>query len=181
VNDQSILTAVRNGDEKGFIALYHRYKGQIYRFCLKMTCDTDAAKDIVQGVFIKVFERHSQIIHDDRLRSWLYTIARNDCLTYLRSMNHRAGLTDADVDEASAGRPEPYDREEDAAIVGAAISRLTPDHREVILLREFENMPYTQIAEVLGVSSSIVKSRLFSARQKLYEYLRPLYAERNQR
>lgn len=179
VDDHTIFNALRNGDEKAFIALYHRYKEQIYRFCLKMTGDGDAAKDIVQGVFIKVFERNSQVIYGDRLKAWIFTIARNDCLTFLRSLNHRAVLHDAETSHVNNERSEPYDREEDAVIVGAAIGRLTPDQREVILLREYENLSYTEIAEVLGISTAIVKSRLFAARRKLYEFLKPMYAERN--
>jgi RNA polymerase sigma-70 factor (ECF subfamily) len=178
LNDQTIVTALRNGDDRAFIALYHRYKEQIYRFCLKMTGDVDTAKDIVQSVFIKVFERHSQVIHGDRLKSWLYTIARNDCITHLRSMNHRATLMDADVYPSTRNQSASYDRDEEVLIVGAAIVRLTPEHREVILLREYENMSYAEIAEVIGISAATVKSRLFSARQKLYEYLKPIYSER---
>ncbi|HUN65145.1 MAG TPA: RNA polymerase sigma factor [Bacteroidota bacterium] len=174
--DRAIASALSAGDERAFTALYHRYKGQMYRFCLRMTSDADAAGDIVQGVFIKVFERHAQLQHAERLRAWLYTIARNDCLTHIRTAGKQIPL--GERAEYGPGDGEVYDRAEDRTIITEAIGRLIPEQREVILLREYEGMSYTEIAEVLGIAPGLVKSRIFSARRKLFELLKPMFSER---
>jgi RNA polymerase sigma-70 factor (ECF subfamily) len=160
------------------VNLYNRYKQAAYVYCLKILGDGDAAKDIVQGVFLKVYERRSQLLHPERFKSWLLMIARNDCLTMMRKASWTAELPEENEDAVTPLPSSAVEKEEEIALVARAIARLNPEMKEVVILREYENLSYKEIADILAVSESTVKSRLFSARQQLYARLKPMFDER---
>lgn len=174
--DSDLVVQFQAGDDIAFVALYNRYKRAVHRFCLKMLGDDDSAKDVVQGVFVKVYERRLQIRSPESFRSWLFTVARNDCLTSLRRSGERVGLNVAATDQLTI--EHQYD--DAAALVNTALALLAPVDREALLLREFENLSYREIAEVLSISESAVKSRLFAARRRIFEVLKPIMNERKE-
>jgi len=108
------------------------------------------------------------------LRSWLYTIARNEAMSILRRRNHVRELSDDD-ENIFIAEHEPLRLEvtERTALVSSAMDRLLPQYKEVLLLREFEMMCYEEIASVTGATVSSVKSRLFKARRALLDQLKP--------
>jgi len=174
VPDGDLVVQFQAGDDIAFVALYNRYKLSVYRFCLRMLGSGDSAKDVVQGIFVKVYERRLQIRSPESFRSWLFTVARNDCLTSLRHAGDRVCL----ADEATAHLATEHHYDDAAGIVNAGLAHLAPGDREVLLLREYENLTYRQIAEVLSISESAVKSRLFTARRRIFEILKPIMHER---
>ena len=176
--DEVLVQAFRNGSDLGFVTLYNRYKQGVYAFCLKMLGNRDGAKDLVQAVFLKVYERCKQLEHTERFKAWLFTIARNDCLTYLRKSQSISELPDEMEDVNLVFTASNVERDEEIMLVNRAIERLKPDLREVILLREYENLSYREIAGIIGITEGVVKSRIFTARQRLYELLKPIYVER---
>ena len=178
VQDDILIQDFQEGSDMAFVNLYNRYKHATYVYCLKVLGDPDAAKDSVQGVFLKVYERRSQLLHPESFKAWLLMIARNDCLTYLRKATRMSRLDEENEDDVFALPTSEIDRDEETAIVSRAIARLNPVLKEVVILREYENLSYKEIADVIGVAESTVKSRLFTARQQLYERLKPLFAER---
>jgi RNA polymerase sigma-70 factor (ECF subfamily) len=180
VSDEELVIAFQNGNDLAFVNLYNRYKHSIYIFCLKMINEADNAKDIVQGVFLKIYERQHQLKRSEKFKSWMFTIARNDCLTYLRKASYSSELPDEmeDVDLILPHRD--VEKDEEIILVKRAVDRLKPELKEIVILREYENLSYKEIAEVVNTTESIVKSRLFIARQKLYELLKPIYVERKQ-
>src|SRR3989442_557597 len=98
-SDENLVQAFREGNDIAFVNLYNLHKRSVYLFCLKMLEDSDEAKDIVQGVLLKIYERRQQLNHSGRFRAWLFTIARNDCLTRLRKSHRETGFSD-DIDPA---------------------------------------------------------------------------------
>jgi len=180
VSDEFLIKAFQKGDDLAFVNLYNRYKKPVYVFCLKMLGKTDDAKDIVQGVFLKIYERRDQIMYPERFKSWLLTIARNDCLTSIRKASYTSELPDEMEDTNLILPPHDIDRDEEVRLVNQAIRRLKADYREVVIMREYQNLSYQEIAEVIGTTESVVKSRLFTARQRLYELLKPIYDERKE-
>jgi RNA polymerase sigma-70 factor, ECF subfamily len=178
VQDDVLFREFQRGSDLAFVNLYNRYKHSAYVYCLKILGDADAAKDIVQGVFLKVYERRSQLLHPERFKSWLLMIARNDCLTTMRKASWTAELPEESEDTVTSLPSSAVEKDEEIALVARAIARLKPDMKEVVILREYENLSYKEIADVLGVAESTVKSRLFSARQQLYEKLKPIFEER---
>jgi RNA polymerase sigma-70 factor, ECF subfamily len=178
VQDDILIRDFREGSDLAFVNLYNRYKHAAYVYCLKILGDADAAKDIVQGMFLKVYERRSQLLYPESFKAWLLTIARNDCLTYLRKAHRMSRLNEESEEGVVALPTSEIDGDEETAIVSRAIARLNPELKEVVILREYENLSYKEIADVIGVAESTVKSRLFTARQRLYERLKPMFAER---
>jgi RNA polymerase sigma-70 factor (ECF subfamily) len=178
-SDDRLVDRLRIGDNAAFVDLYERHKRSVYLFCLKMLGDTESAKDITQGVFLKVLERHHQLDDPSKFRSWLLTIARNDCLTQIRDSKSTVPADECSIEVNNVAAAEvTFLEEEDTELklLNQAIARLRPDYREVVILREYQNLSYRQIAEVVGTTESTVKFRLFAARRELYEKLRPLLA-----
>ncbi len=178
VQDDILIRDFQNGSDLAFVHLYNRYKQPAYVYCLKMLADVDSAKDVVQGVFLKVYERRSQLLQAGRFKAWLLTIARNDCLTYMRKASWTSALPDDLEDTTSLPPASSLEKDEEITLVAHAVARLKPELKEVIILREYENLSYQEIADVTGLAISTVKSRLFTARQDLYEKLKPIFEER---
>lgn len=177
--DERLVDRLRGGDGAAFLELYERYKRPVYLFCLKMLGEAEGAKDVTQGVFLKVLERHHQLTDPSKFRSWLLTIARNDCLTQMRDSKITVPVDECslEVNNVAAAEAVSFNEEDtELKLVNQTIARLRPDYREVVILREYQNLSYRQIADVVGVTESTVKFRLFSARHELYESLKPLLA-----
>jgi RNA polymerase sigma-70 factor, ECF subfamily len=177
--DDRLVARLKGGDKTAFIELYEHYKRSVYLYCLKMLGETEAAKDVTQGVFLKVLERNGQLADASKFRSWLLTIARNDCLTQRKDAKMTVPEDECSIDlnNVSAAEVAVFDKvDTELKLVNQAVGRLRPDYRDVVILREYQNLSYRQIAEVIGAAESTVKFRLFAARRELYESLRPLLA-----
>ena len=171
--DEDLARAFAAGDDLAFAALYSRYKQPVYVFALRMLREPDRAKDAFQSTFLKTFECRTELARVVRLRSWIFTVARNFCLNELR---RRKTIDDSyeDMDELPGeDHGAILDREDEARLLMEAIGRLKAEYREVLLLREYEDLPYDEIAAVTGSTESAVKSRLFRARQQLHGMLQP--------
>jgi RNA polymerase sigma-70 factor, ECF subfamily len=181
LDDHDVLEMI-SGSKPAFITLYNKYKQPIYVFCLKMVGDRDAAMDIVQELFLKVYERRNQILQPASFKSWLYSIARNDCLSYFRKINRHEYFDDEKEfgkDERQISPSHRLESEDETDLLNSAIERLKIEYREVVLLREYQNLSYAEIADVIGIDDGLVKSRLFAARRQLYEMLKEFFPERN--
>jgi RNA polymerase sigma-70 factor (ECF subfamily) len=174
--DEQLIQSLRYGNMEAFEELYHRYKGHIYTFCLKLTGDRFLAEDATHDTFLKM-HRNIVSLSDVRLfRSWLFTVARNGVFKQLRKQHGNGSLDDEAVwtDETPLSLAEGSNT---AIIVAACISALKPEYKEVLLLREYEQRSYEEIATITGNSESSVKSRLFKARKALAEKLKPYFKE----
>lgn len=169
MTDTEIIDAFKSGDELAFALLYGRYKAGIYTFCLKMLLDRDEALDAVQDTFLRVYENRSRLLSTPAFRSWLFTIARNQCLNRLRNSGRNVRIDGRDTRLVATGgtplsRLEKAERHE---LVNKHLKMLSPAYREVVVLREYHNLTYEEIAAVTRTTVSSVKSRLFKARRKL--------------
>lgn len=175
-----LAEAFRDGDDRAFALLFERYRRPLYVFSLRMLGDGDAARDLVQETFLKVFERRRQLARPDRFRSWLFTIARNGCLTHLRRQGRLQPLEAAPAAAVTAAAaPDAREQEQELELLRKALTALSPEHREVLVLREYQELSYREIAEITEASEAAVKSRLFKARQALQRTLGPAPARRS--
>ncbi|HVV49265.1 MAG TPA: RNA polymerase sigma factor [Polyangia bacterium] len=185
-SDEQLLAAYRGGDVRAFERLLARYEKPIWSFLRRFVRDAEAAEDLLQEVFLRVV-RDAQASAagwkgEAKFSTWLYTIARNLCIDRAR----RAAVRDASsIDgareaeaEAPAGlheriaAPGPAT---DAVVAGRqaarridrAVAELPDDQREVFLMREVMEMPFAEIASVVGASEPTVKSRMRYALEKL--------------
>jgi RNA polymerase sigma-70 factor, ECF subfamily len=172
--ENELIQLLLHGDRQAFAELYEHHKTAIYRYCLRMLNDSPAAEDAVQETFIKMFANIRHLQKTESFLSWLFSIARNEVMMHLRRNRRNGVQSDEDVwDETT-----PYDltiSAETTEIVQRLLQNLKSEYREVILLREYEQLSYTQIAEVTSNTESSVKSRLFKARKALTKRLKEYY------
>ena len=166
------LEALRKGSAEAYQILYKKYNQKIYRFCLRMLIDRDAARDAFQETFIKVYE-HRRDFKGKNFSAWLFTIARRTCLNTIRtrkeseSYDEFVHYTIKETNE-DVGMRDTIDR---------ALAILPIALREAILLREYEDCSYQDIANILGIDVSLAKVRVFRAREILRKLLAPLKQE----
>ena len=168
VNDQTLIEQCRRGSESAFERMFDRYERRVYLFALQLVGNREDAFDVSQAAFTGAFMNLEKFDADRPFAPWLFRIAHNQCISLLRKRRP------AGPDAADHGQTPP--RSDPAALaqnnelkerIWAAMDRLTPPHREVLVLREFQDMSYKEIAAVLGVPIGTVMSRLSAARQKL--------------
>ena len=172
-SDEDLLRAFGDGDDRAYALLYDRHRRPLFLFAARMLGDGEAARDLVQDVFLALLERRGQMREVRSVRAWLFTVARNRCLTWLRQGRNRSRLDEAAAGEAAAAAAPAGD--EDAALVRRALAELPDEQREVLILREYQDLSYREIAAIAQTTESAVKSRLFRARQALGERLRPMW------
>ncbi|MFT7551272.1 MAG: RNA polymerase sigma-70 factor (ECF subfamily) [Rhodothermales bacterium] len=176
--DQPLIEAFQAGDEFAFVSLYNRYKGPVYAFCVKMLSDREVAADVMQDTFLRLYEHRDRILKTTSFRSWLFTIARNQCLNTMRRDKRMVGMGDhGDHLEGDSTPVLTMEKSERIALVGEFLMRLSPEYREVLILREYQNLSYDEIAAVTRSTVSSVKSRLFKARRKLAVLLGPVWKD----
>lgn len=177
--DQPLIEAFQSGDEFAFVSLYNRYKGPVYAFCVKMLADREVAADVMQDTFLRLYENRDRLLKTSSFKSWLFTIARNQCLNTMRrskrSVGFMEGMENIPAETTPVSRMEKSER---IALVSEGLLRLKPEYREVLILREYQNLSYDEIAAVTRSTVSAVKSRLFKARRKLAVVLSPTITEK---
>jgi RNA polymerase sigma-70 factor, ECF subfamily len=175
--DAELLDRLLRGDNRSLGEIYTRYKVPLFRFCIGMLKDTARAEDAVHDTFVKLARQHVHIARPDALRSWLFRVARNEVFMAMRRQSPLPLELAGEVLDPST----PHDlleRAEQDTMVHTLLDALRPEYREVLLLKEFEDMRYTEIAMVTGSTESAVRSRLFKARQALLGKSADLQKER---
>ncbi len=180
-SEDDLVRDFQRGEDLAYAALYNRYKRYIYGFCMKMVGDEDEVKDIVQEVFLKMYEHRWQLANPSRFRAWLFMIARNQCLTHYRDQKRTTPLDEKWVmpeNLETESLSKEIERNEDVLIVRSFIDQLKPEYREVIVLREYQGLSYEEIADVIGTTIAAIKAKLFKARKELYTKMKPVFIER---
>jgi RNA polymerase sigma-70 factor, ECF subfamily len=152
------------GDAAAFDTLVQRYQGILFNVAYRLTANREDARDIAQNAFIKAFERLDSYDPTRKFFSWIYRIAVNESLNYRRQQQLYEPL---DPTFQAARTRDPVEQAEQAERVQAALMALTPEYREVIVMRYFIDLSYEEISEAVGIPEKTVKSRLFSARERL--------------
>lgn len=175
-SDEALVARAGAGDTAAFERLVGRYRDRIYQFVLwQPGVDDTLADDITQEVFLQLYRATAQFRGRSRFRTWLYSLARNVCRNQLRRYRRLGcGRAAAEPESVLAGladqRPGPLarcERSEAAERVARAVDELPEPFRSALLLREWEEMSYAEIAAVLGVPVGTVRSRLHKARARL--------------
>jgi RNA polymerase sigma-70 factor, ECF subfamily len=175
--DAELAEAFKSGDGRAYSILYERYRRALFAFALRMLGEGDAAADLVQDVFLRIYERRGQLNQPESFRSWLFAVARNQCLSLLRRSRERASLEEAPDDAMAMEVPvDALEVEEDVRLIRQALARLKIEYREVLVLREYQDLSYREIADITETTESAVKSKLFKARRAMHEMLKPAFA-----
>ena len=172
--DADLVEAFRRGDEFAFATLYDQHKGAVYGYAAKMLLSRSAAEDVVQETFARAYEHRERLVSAAAFRSWIFTIARNQCLNALARAEREPPIKENADPRPAPGTPFSHLlKSEQTALVNRALDALPPSYREVLILREYQNLSYDEIAAVTRSTVSAIKSRLFKARRKTGEILRP--------
>lgn len=180
-DERNRIQRVLHGDEDAFDELVARWKRPVYNFLLRNAGNPEDAQELLQETFRSVFQKISSLKDLDKFSSWLFAIALNHCR--MRFRGGKQSRTDYIEDMAGgddsgalavalhAGGPsspeEQFSREEMGRVVRAAVRGLGDKYREVIVLKEYSGLKFTEIAEVLELPLSTVKSRLYLALEQL--------------
>lgn len=182
--DEALLEAARAGDREALEELLERHQAQVYRFGVRMCGHPEDARDVLQETLLAMARGVKDFRGASSLSTWLYTIARSFCIKRRRRSKLAPALersleTDAAADVA--GLADPGKGPEEALMgkrieqaLAAAIAELTPAHREVLVLRDIEGLTAPEVAEVIGISVSAVKSRLHRARTAIRDQMAPV-------
>ena len=168
-----LIALIRQRDNASYIRVYEAYFGRLHRFAYNFVYDYDAANDIVQSVFISLYENAPKLSPDTALHSWLMTAVRNRCLNYLR--DHNIEVRNQFFYLENYGEPELAEHLEDntelMGMICEAIETMPDKCREIFELRFYHNMKQAEIAEQLSISVNTVKVQIHRAILKLREAL----------
>jgi len=176
VPDRELIAAALDGSEPAFAALIDRYKDRVSRLLGRYCRDPVECEDLSQEVFLKVFRK----LHTF---TWLYRIAVNAATDHMsRSSYRRLRLVEDETILDPGSRDEaspvaPLMAAELAAVTREIVAKLPEKYRTILILREYEDLSYTEIADVLQIQMGTVESRLFRARQRFKEQLERLHPE----
>jgi len=164
-DDAALVRRCLAGDQAAFEPLVERYHRPLIHVAARLLGNREEALDSAQNAFVKAYENLDSFDQNQRFFSWIYQILRNECLNVLRSRRPSAPMPE---DLAAQGSPgDALDEEQRRSAVQAALMTLPDEQREVVLLRHFTELSYDEIAVATGVPVKTVKSRLYSARQRL--------------
>lgn len=180
--ETELILKCRAGQTRFYEPLVRAYEPEAQRLALGILRDGDAAHDAVQQAFVKAYQGLDRFDIGRAFRPWLLQILRNQCRDMLR--REKAGFEVRRLDEVRAERiASPSDPERDRRratareVLWDALGRVTPDHREVLVMKELEGFSYGEIAAATGIPEGTVASRLYHARRALKEALEEMGVE----
>lgn len=173
-DEKELLGALRLGDRAAFDVIYFRYSGAIYGRLLKLTRSSDVAAELLQEIFVRVWNKHHLIHPELSFRSWLYQVAENEVYGFYRRLGRDRRLQEhitAGFIEAYTHTEEDIYRRESMELIHEAVNLLPPQRRQVFTLCKLEGKSYEEAADMLGISASTVSNHLVKAMSSVREYV----------
>lgn len=183
-SDEDLIERFQNGDLYAFDLIVKRYKNQLLNFVYRFLGNAEEAEDLVQETFLRVYRNRKAYQKVAKFSTWIYTIAGNLAKTELRKRKRRKffsisdlGYNEKDYDISD----EAYNPEKDVdgrmkeEIIHKEIDALSPKFREVILLRDVQQLSYEEISQIVNIPLGTVKSRVNRGRLKLQEKLKHIF------
>ncbi len=186
ISDEALMIRYQRGERSAFAQLVRRHQTPLYNFALRQLGAPQQAEDVVQEAFVRVVQNASEFKHEARFTTWVYTITRNLCIDQMRkralrrhpSLDEARPGSDGDgptLGEQTADSRASVEREatgtELKERIAKAVETLPEEQREVFLMREVSNLPFKEIAEIVGVPENTVKSRMRYALERLQQAL----------
>jgi len=185
--DEQIIREFQAGHREAVNMIFERYKTPILKFCLRLLDNRADAEEAAGEVFLALLVTTYQVNPEVKFSTWLYTIARNQCVSQMRRRKHFISFWPLSSDRST---DEPWDipdekepsrevlaKKEMATRVRQAIERLPPEQKEAIVLRQYEGFSYQEISVILGCSLEKVKILIFRAKERLHVELESFVKE----
>ena len=180
-----LIADLCEGDETALAPLIEKYKRMVYRLAMQITKNHADAEDVMQETFLKVYRSIRTFRKDAAFETWVYRIAVNEALNFVKRRERRQERAiettaeaefEADLRYRAIRASDPHVYAEKAELrhyVTEAVNSLSLKHRTVVILHEFEGLTHAEIASILNCSEGTVRSRLHYARKKLRTLLKP--------
>jgi RNA polymerase sigma-70 factor (ECF subfamily) len=186
-NSRELVQRAKAGDEAAFESLVRLHEKMVYHLALRMTGNPEDAGDLTQEAFISAYRALSGFKEESSFSTWIYRLATNACIDFLRKEKRKRGIPlvaqSEDGEQRDLEIPDPggnpvaeLEKKELREAIHRGMERLSPEHKQVLVLREISGLNYLEIAETLGLEEGTVKSRIARARLRLREIL---LADRN--
>jgi RNA polymerase sigma factor (sigma-70 family) len=180
--DYALVQRAIKGDQKAYTELLDRYRDAIYYMLLKMVNNSSDAEDLTIEAFGKAFKNIDQYAPNYAFSTWLFKIATNNCIDFIRKRKANTVSLDQNDDDDERYQPdiiasvldpeETLIKEQKLKLLRSIVSRLKPRYRKLIELRYFNEYSYEEISEELELPIGTVKAQLFRARELLYNILK---------
>lgn len=169
------VDSIKSGDQAAFEKLFNHYCQQLINFTRRYVFDKQISENIVQDVFVNVWQRHSNLDPEKEIKTYLYTAARNEALKHIRHLNVEKRSYDRIVESYPETKHDlELEGRELNDSINKAIDELPEKCKEIFKLNRFENLKYAEIAEVLNISVKTVETQMGRALKKLRQQLKPL-------
>jgi RNA polymerase sigma-70 factor (ECF subfamily) len=180
ISDAECVRRVQKGDTDSFEILVRRHQKSIFNLVYRLLGDYDEAAEVAQEVFLSAYKSIDQFRGDANFSTWLYRIGLNHASTRRKSLNNaqrrHVSLDGTKViDDGAVDPAKSFEHKEIQQRVQQALNSLAPDDARIILLRDLQDVPYEDVAEMLDIPVGTVKSRLHRARQALKANLAPYF------
>lgn len=170
--DKDILIRARAGDLEAFEYILSFFEKSIYNYCLKILKNQAAAGDAAQDTFIKVYNHRKEIDPEKNIKTWIFTIATNTAYDFLRAKKRKNEIS-LDAQAETIYDLQAYYPERGAVSdVEAALGRINPEYKKVLLLFYQQGFGYAEIAEIVGIPLNTVKTQLSRGKEQLKEILK---------
>jgi len=168
--DGEVVQRIRAGDAEAYRYLVERYRHRFGRYAVALVGDPDAAADAMQEAFIRAYDALATCRDPDRFGSWFFRILTNQCHT-ARGRRRRTSEADLSGLPARERADAETERGELAAMLDAALARLTPEQREAFLLRHVDGRSYEEMADLVGAGVDALKMRVHRAKEALRDLM----------
>lgn len=176
LHDSELLVQFRNPAtrEKAYTALIRKYQERLYWHVRRMVVEHEDANDVLQNVFIRVWNGLENFREDSQLYTWLYRIATNECLSFLEQQKRKAAVSLSEVESGLENKikaDKDFDANKLEWKLQLAIQQLPEKQRIVFSLRYYDEMPYEQMSKVLDTSEGALKASYHHAAKKIEDYI----------
>ncbi|MEO5648193.1 MAG: RNA polymerase sigma factor [Chitinophagaceae bacterium] len=175
-DDKELLYMFKNPEtrEQGFTRIIKKYQEKLYWHVRRMVVDHDDANDVLQNMFIKVWNGLDNFREDSQLYTWLYRIGTNECLTFLEQQKKRSSISLNDVENGLSNRlkaDKHFDPNKLEWKLQLGIQKLPEKQRAVFNLRYYDEMPYEEMSRVLETSEGALKASYHHAVKKIEDFI----------
>jgi RNA polymerase sigma-70 factor, ECF subfamily len=179
-SDAELIDRCRRDEPGAFEQLYRQHAGRVYGLACRLTGSATEGEDLTQDIFVLIFRKLASFKGEAALGTWIYRLATNHCLDYLRGRQARAQRTSEPLEDDAPAPPVTARLRADRIDLERAIAKLSPGYRAAFVLHDVEGFEHHEIATILGIAEGTSKSQVHKARMKLRAYLTATQAVRKE-
>ena len=183
ISDNALMLKVKDGKLDKLGLLFERYNKSLYGFFFRLTSDSDASEDLVQNVFIRILKYKHTYHGDGKFSTWMFHMARNLFADHYKKMKRMGYKEDVEVTDKyfrdDVNAESTRIQKEEIDLLQQAMDRLSLEKREILVLSKYQEMRYKEIADLLKLTESAVKVRIFRALKELKEVYEKLETQQS--